>query len=483
MCACPTLSCTRILRLLVLLLWSLSGSSWAEPRERALFIDCVPRDFRTALWQDGRWQALPKQDRTFLLPAGVQTPCKIQLTRSGYVALELEVDAADLQRGRVPQSLERVITLEPRIVQATFHTQPEGAQIYLQVPPGQWEYLGLSGQPLRLNLAKVTGGSTRGLFVIEMRKAGYDPLQVPVASYSLTADVNSYPSSGALPLAVRKPLPAWLPLLLVPGLAWFWGQRQERTPADIPGAPGPRLGPYVLLQRIASGASATLFKARLADRPVELRALKVIHGYLSDDAAVAQSFAEEAAVLAQLCHPHIVKIYDWGSDLGRPYLVMDWIDGQDVRSALAGEALGWKSACRLLAQAADALAYCHAHGVTHRDVKPENLLVNGAGNLVLVDFGLSRVSAAELCGTPGYVAPELEAGEAAGPASDQYALGIVAWELLTGSLPGPLSLRELRPQLPSELIELVEQMRHPQPAHRYPSLGSVARAFREIASS
>jgi eukaryotic-like serine/threonine-protein kinase len=202
-------------------------------------------------------------------------------------------------------------------------------------------------------------------------------------------------------------------------------------------------GRYRVARVMGRGGMATVYLARdaMLDRQV---AVKVLAEHLADDPAFVRRFRREASIAAGLAHPHIVELLDVGDDRGRFFIVMEHVDGETLHDLLERE--GPQPAARVAElgrQAASALAYAHEAGLVHRDVKPANLLLRRDGVLKVADFGIARLSDATqitevgtVLGTPRYVAPEQARGEAVGPAADVYSLGVVLYELLTGSLPG-----------------------------------------------
>jgi serine/threonine-protein kinase len=173
-------------------------------------------------------------------------------------------------------------------------------------------------------------------------------------------------------------------------------------------------------------------------------ALKVLAEGLAEDHAVRERFRREALTAARLSgEPHVVTIYDVGEWGGRPFIVMEYLPGGTLADRTWGRPVDPEVALEWLGEAASALDAAHARGVVHRDVKPSNLLFDAAGRLQVVDFGIARLldetvgitAPGTVLGTAGYLAPEQALGEETSPASDRYALGIVAYELLTGSRP------------------------------------------------
>jgi serine/threonine protein kinase len=241
-------------------------------------------------------------------------------------------------------------------------------------------------------------------------------------------------------------------------------QPWSRAGADGPDE-GARLldGRYRLGARLGGGAVAEVFRGvdeRLA-RPV---AVKLFRG---DAAEQLQRHEAEMRTLASLDHPSLVTVYDAGDDEGQPYLVMQLVEGNTLADELRRGPLGPDRTARYGATLADALAYVHAQGFVHRDVKPANVLISGDGRVHLADFGIARLvdsahvtSTGEVLGTPAYFAPEQVSGRPVGPAADVYALGIVLLECLTGRRPFEGTAMEVAmarvnrdPELPASLPE------------------------------
>jgi serine/threonine-protein kinase len=232
-------------------------------------------------------------------------------------------------------------------------------------------------------------------------------------------------------------------------------------------------------------------------------AVKVLGAPYADDPASAGRFQREALAAARLSsQPHVVTLFDVGEWQGRPFMVMEYLAGGSVAERIAtvpptvGTALSW------LAQAGEALDAAHAGDVVHRDVKPGNLLLDGKGELRVADFGIARAAGlgtftatGTVLGTAGYLSPEQAGGEPVGPASDRYALGVVAFELLAGSRPftsespageaaahvyGAIpSASERRPTLPADVNPVFERALAKDPAARFPSCGAFVAALRE----
>jgi len=211
--------------------------------------------------------------------------------------------------------------------------------------------------------------------------------------------------------------------------------------------PGDHIGPYELSQRLGAGGMAEVWLARRADgafrREVALKLPTLTH--LRAD--LEQRFARERDILASLEHPHIARFYDAGVDPnGLPYFAMEYVRGERLTAWCDARQLGVRERLKLVLQVLDALHYAHAHHVIHRDIKPSNILVNEAGQVQLLDFGVAKLLAQNeehsqltvVYGralTPEYASPEQARGDSVEPASDVYSVGVLLYELLTGCLP------------------------------------------------
>jgi beta-lactam-binding protein with PASTA domain len=203
-------------------------------------------------------------------------------------------------------------------------------------------------------------------------------------------------------------------------------------------------GRYQVVARIASGGMGEVYRAHDAVLGREV-ALKVLHPHFAGDRGFVDRFRREARAAAVLNHPNIVGVYDWGQTAdGTYFMVMEFVRGHNLRAVLLEHGrLEPAQTVEVALQVLAALEHAHGHGIVHRDVKPENILIDGDGTVKVADFGLARafadsnVSQAEgtVTGTVQYLAPEQIQGEPADPRTDLYALGVVMFELLTGRAP------------------------------------------------
>ncbi len=201
---------------------------------------------------------------------------------------------------------------------------------------------------------------------------------------------------------------------------------------------------YELIRQIASGGMATVWLAR--DEMLDLEvAVKLAHPHVAEDPVARGRFTSEAELTAQLSHPGIVSVFDAGEHEGRPYLVMEYVPGPTLRQELKRVGrFDPDTAARICGWVADALDHAHQRGVLHRDIKPSNIILEEeTGRAVLVDFGIASswalservTSDGSVVGTLDYLPPERGFGEAGTAASDVYSLGMVLYELVTGSRP------------------------------------------------
>lgn len=262
---------------------------------------------------------------------------------------------------------------------------------------------------------------------------------------------------------------------------------------------------YRLVARVAGGGMGEVYRGHdlLLDRSV---AVKILQPSLASDPYLVERFRAEARAVARLTHPNIVGVHDWGCEDDRTYyMVMEYVSGTDLRDVLVGRGnLAPRQAVEVIAAVCDALQVAHDHGVIHRDVKPENILLNRVGEVKVADFGIAAVADADrtspggmIPGTLRYLSPEQARGWDATSASDVWAAGAVLSELLTGLPPlqgagGELLQRRAheppRPpsswdrDIPPELDEVVLKACALDPEERFAHAGEMAGALRRVAS-
>ena len=240
-------------------------------------------------------------------------------------------------------------------------------------------------------------------------------------------------------------------------------------------------GRFESVRLLGRGGMGAVF---LAWDPVLCRqvAVKILAQELAGDAVMRERFAREAALAGRLgMHPHIVTAHEAGEWQQQPYVVFEYMPGGSLADQLREHGAPPRSqAMQWLAQAADALDYAHAAKVVHRDIKPANLLLDAAGDINVADFGVSRhdgqttlTAQGEVVGTAGYLAPEQLDDRGATAASDRFALGVVAYQLLTGKLPAAT-----RVELEAPVEALFDRALADEPDRRYPSATAFVDALR-----
>jgi serine/threonine protein kinase len=252
---------------------------------------------------------------------------------------------------------------------------------------------------------------------------------------------------------------------------------------------------YRILGRLGAGAMGVVYRAYdpLLKRVV---AIKTMAESITSDDKLRARFKREAEAIAQLNHENIIAVYDMGEVSNRLYLVMEFLQGQDLRSLIATSAgLKIEDKLNIMIQICSGLAHAHSKNVVHRDVKPSNIFITSQGLIKILDFGLARLEASDLTGsgeglgTPSYMAPEqLQAGKATGR-SDVFSAGVVFYELLSGTRAfqaedinavlmkvlryNPPALRQVDPSLPEELSGLIQKAMIKDPEARWPDMATM----------
>jgi eukaryotic-like serine/threonine-protein kinase len=247
-------------------------------------------------------------------------------------------------------------------------------------------------------------------------------------------------------------------------------------------------GRYELEELVGSGGMSNVFRAhdRLLERTV---ALKILHEQFTRDDDYVERFRREARAVAQLAHPNIVTVIDRGEQDGRQYIVFEFVEGENLKGLVQDGALPIDEALDLAVQTGSALAFAHRRGLVHRDVKPQNVLLNDEGQAKVTDFGIARsldvqgvTQTGTVLGTSDYIAPEQARGQKVDPKTDVYSLGVVLYELLTGEVPyagdnfvavamkhvhDPVpSVRDLRPDCPWRVDAAIQQAMAKNPQDR-----------------
>lgn len=253
---------------------------------------------------------------------------------------------------------------------------------------------------------------------------------------------------------------------------------------------GRQFGRYQIVAPLGEGGMAAVYKAYQPSMERHV-AIKVLPRHMATSEEFLNRFRREAKILAQLQHPNILPVFDYGESEDYPYIVMPFVSSGTLAELMKGRRLPLTQIRRIITQIGDALGYAHAHGMIHRDIKPSNVLVDESGNCLLTDFGLARMvesssmitSSGAVMGTPAYMSPEQGSGNTLDHRSDIYSLGIILYEMLTGRVPysaetpiavvikhiqDPLpSIRKIDPSLPESIELIVLKSMAKNPDDRY----------------
>ncbi|MDE3244520.1 MAG: protein kinase [Acidobacteriota bacterium] len=394
---------------------------------------------------------------------------------------------------------------EPEIKPTGTAAEPPVAQPPQILPPSMPEQEPL--QPLHL--------PAKAQPLPEIRVAAPLPPGSPRAMVPASAPVSRPDPSRAPEPLPPVPLPAWLWILSLFLLAGTAGGIQLRRRRGA-GAKNPesfqihptRLGPYRIERLLGRGGFANTYLAQ-HEQTSERVALKVLQTHRWDDADMLARFRQEAKVGAMLKHPNIVPILDafpgGTSPSEPPWIAMEYVEGMTLDAHMRGHGcLPIAECCSIGLDLAEALAHAHTFGVVHRDLKPANVMLQ-QGRARVMDLGIARVldsatvtSTYAFLGTPGYAAPEAQKRSHVGPAADRYSLGIILFEMLTGTPPfegetpfevldrhraHPLpDIRALRKDAPSALVRLVERLAQKDPDLRPEDL-EVIKILKELNSA
>jgi serine/threonine-protein kinase len=264
---------------------------------------------------------------------------------------------------------------------------------------------------------------------------------------------------------------------------------------------------YRIDRKLGEGGMALVYQATdlMLDRTI---AVKILREDFSASKAFQERFKEEARAAANLSHPNIVTVHDFGLDKDRLFIVMEYVPGTDLKQLIKQKgAFPVQHASHLFVQACAGIGYAHRAGLVHCDIKPHNMLIMPDNRLKVTDFGIARALASvkhdeqsqAIWGSPAYFSPEQAAGKAPSPASDVYSLGVVLYELLTGQLPFqisspqelallhrhemPPSPREINPEISQELEEIILKVLSKEASSRYRTadqLGRIVISFTEF---
>jgi hypothetical protein len=428
---------------------------------------------------------------------------------------------------RLPSPLRKVV----------FRTVPERSEIRLlrETAASDGDFLGLSGTPLLLNLAEFAP-DREAYFVI--RQKGYKDLRCsmkpldfkPYSPHTLI----SFPTEVKEPLALEpatftKKMALWLSryrkaimviaLILVPS-AILMAIKLSRLNAEkrkwsawealLAGVNredpmfNKALGGYVLVEKIGQGGMAAVYRAvpEQTRSGKEEVAVKVMQIGEESEWDYLRRYTREVKILSALSHPNILRIINYGTQGDLFYLVTDLIRGRTLESEIKEGGIDLEAFRSIIRQVIDALIHAHQKEILHRDIKPGNIMIDGKGRVTVMDFGLAKgrhfsaiTDSGLTLGTPDYMAPEQVTTKEVDSRTDEYSLGVLAYALLTGTLPycdeapfriiyrkvteQPPPLRAIRASIPDALEAVVLKMLEKEPDKRYQTLEEVSEAIEE----
>jgi len=277
----------------------------------------------------------------------------------------------------------------------------------------------------------------------------------------------------------------------VPGEAGPHGTKVVRPPL-LPADIAKYFPQLEILECLGRGGMGVVYKAR-QPRLDRLVALKILAPEKENDAHFAERFTREAQALARLSHANIVTVHDFGEADGLCYLIMEFVDGANLRQLLQSRHIAPEEALAIVPKICEALQYAHDQGIVHRDIKPENVLVDKQGRVKIADFGIAKIvgangkpalTEAQVVGTPHYMAPEqIERPTKVDHRADIYSLGVVFYEMLTGELPlGKFQPPSKKVQVDVRLDEVVLHALEKEPERRYQQASEVKTDVETIAA-
>jgi WD40 repeat protein/serine/threonine protein kinase len=486
------------------------------PKQRAVLAHLLVRSNQSVSIDtliDGLWGDEPPERARGTIQAYVHNlrralgPDRIESHAPGYV-LRVEPDELDSSRFEALLHESRRLGEEPSRAAEVLHEGlalwrgPAFADLHglasLQGEIARLNELRLRAMEDRIGFELAAGRQEHVLGELELLVHEH-PLRERLWEHMMLARYRAGRQGDALAAfdAARRVLADELGIDPSPELRRLQEQILRQEPSlELRGRP---LRGYQLLERIGEGAFGAVYRAVQPQVGREV-AIKSIHTELANDPGFIRRFEREAQLVARLEHPHVVPLYDYWRDADGAYLVMRYLRGGSLRQRIEKEGgLPTQQASSIFDQITEALSAAHRRGIVHRDVKPENVLLDDEGNAYLSDFGIAkdasdpRATGFAAIGTPAYLSPEQITGGPITPQTDIYSLGIVLYESLAGRHPFPdgslellqrhlqdqlPSIRAERPELSPAIDEAIATATSKDPADRYADALVLAAAFR-----
>ncbi|MBM3461536.1 MAG: serine/threonine protein kinase [Armatimonadetes bacterium] len=432
---------------------------------------------------------------------------RVRFEHAGFVPTTIEVPVRIFAEGRHVWPERGYAPMAPLAHRLTFQTDPPGADVRL----GDF-LIARSGEPAVLLMPLFVGEKQQYVDrTITYLRDGYKT-RAEIVRPAMLLESKAWPTDAPLVLhpatslvAARDAVGRWWwvgVVTLIGALLVIRRMRPVPAPAPTPAIPEPRMvGHWRIEGKQGRGGSATVYRAVDPDLG-EMVAVKILDDDAAEDESERRRFDREIAISSRLSHPNIVRILDWGNIDDTVYLAMEFLEGGTLRRSFDGP-LPYPRFVEIMRALLDGACYAHGLGVVHRDFKPENVLFTARGLPKIADFGIARGSnfptvttTGRTIGTLAYLSPErFVAALDDDPRSDQYALGIMAWEMLAGHRPYPDSalrevllgvvrtpppdLKGLRPDVPPTVIDVIMRMMALDPDARYGSLNEVRAVLEE----
>jgi len=397
------------------------------------------------------------------------------------------------------------------LVEVKFNCEPADCQVQLRNQKQEWDDLGTADKPLQFEAEKIS--------LFRFSAPGYLPREETLARQSFKS--GTWPSSGSYQLEpdLTTRLQSYLSLFGLVALLGvpvgllirkqvkdkkaaqeriaFLEKLQSEADKTRDSVLGQRLGKYLLTAFLGKGGMAAVYRG-IAGKDLktgEQVAVKVLSA-VEQEHSIAR-FRREVQICQKLIHPNIVSLHDWGEDGELIYLVMELVEGGSLEEYLEN-GVSYQEALRIFDEALAGMEFAHGQGVTHRDLKPDNIMLTKNGRVKIADFGLAKLQniktvtvTGTVMGTPTYMAPEQIRDQDPDPSMDQYALGVLGFYLFTGRLPfesedimavitkhlmeDPPHPRTIKDDLPEALCEILLRMLKKEPKERFEDLGAVRR--------